>query len=83
MNTDPREIVFTDLAQNRRCYLVIPRSGRLHPDRDEPKIGIRHPGCKSLADITVELDAFWCLQCQWNGRVSGNWVIDQVRKTGI
>ena len=58
---------FTDLVRLRECELVI-EPGRL------PRV--RHPGCIVLADVSVELDAFYCRFCQWNGRVPGAWVHD-------
>lgn len=40
--------------------------------------GVGHPDCDQLADVSLELDAFYCSACRWNGRVSGAWVVDQL-----
>lgn len=37
---------------------------------------VEHPGCKELADVSVDLDAFFCTTCHWNGRISGAWAFD-------
>lgn len=55
---------FTDPISGEECALVIPAGGRP---------GIAHPRCPALADLAVELDAFYCPACGWNGRVSGAW----------
>jgi hypothetical protein len=39
---------------------------------DDP-IGVEHPGCDSRADVTAELDCFYCTDCGRNGRISGAW----------
>ncbi|SRR6266566_3003174 len=72
-------LAFTDLVSNQRCELVIPPGGRVYPGPGEPKIGVAHPGCPAVADLAVELDAFWCPACGWNGRVSGAWCVDMIR----
>jgi hypothetical protein len=64
---------FTDLASGAECELVIPLGGRVYPRDGEPQIGVAHPECAELADLAVELDAFYCRFCQWNGRISGAW----------
>jgi len=59
--------VFTDYITGDRCFLVV-QSG--------VKPGIRHPKCPVMADIIVELDAFYCLECHYSGRISGAWARD-------
>jgi hypothetical protein len=75
-------IAFTDLASNQECTLIIPLQGKVFPGPDDAKIGIAHPGCPMLADLAIELDAFWCPRCKWNGRVSGAWCADLIRSSG-
>jgi hypothetical protein len=75
------EHAFRDPIRDMTCVLVIPADGRIFPLRGEPKIGIAHPGCESLADLSVELDAFYCQACRWNGRVSGAWCVDMIDAT--
>lgn len=53
--------------------LVIPNGGRLLPRDGEPKIGVAHDGCLELADLSLDLDAFYCVACGLNGRISGAW----------
>lgn len=73
---------FTDLVRMAECELVIPPGGQIYPAAPgQPKIGVAHPGaagevCVVLADIAIELDAFYCPLCQWNGRISGAWCLD-------
>lgn len=69
----PRRYVFND--RGFICALVIPEGGRL---AGHPKIGIEHPGCPMLADLALELDAFYCTRCTVNGRVSGAWCVAMV-----
>lgn len=70
---------FTDMVSGRECTLVIPPDGRLFPKPGEPMVGIRHPDCDELADVSVILDAFFCSRCSHgNGRVSGAWCIDMI-----
>jgi hypothetical protein len=70
---------FTDPITEASCVLVVPAGGRVWPRPGEPKIGVEHPGCPELADLCVDLDAFYCpapAGCGWNGRVSGAWALD-------
>lgn len=82
----PAAVPFTDLAGGAECVLVIPPGGKVYPDAPgDPKIGVIHPGapgeaCIRVADLALELDAFFCPLCQWNGRVSGGWAADQIRR---
>jgi len=75
---------FTDDVSGQPCELVIPPGGKVHPDAPgDPKIGVRHPSvpgeaCIVLADLEIELDAFYCRLCQWNGRISGAWAADMI-----
>ncbi len=66
---------FVDPVRDSPCALVIPDDGRLFR---EPKIGIAHPNCDTLADLSIELDAFYCPACAWNGRVSGAWCAEMI-----
>lgn len=51
---------FTDLVSGRVCELVVPEGGAVFPREGQPKTGIMHPGCGTVADLAVMLDAFWC-----------------------
>ena len=73
-----RELPFIDPISGKRCFLVIPAGGHCYPAIGQPKIGIRHPRCVILADLAAELDAFWCRNCHWNGRISGQWAMDKI-----
>lgn len=73
-----REVTY-DPIRHHNVTLVIPDGGRIFPSDGEPKIGIEHPGCDQLADLSVELDAFYCQACKWNGRVSGAWAVDRIQ----
>lgn len=37
---------------------------------------VEHPRCDHPADVSADLDAFYCTQCRWNGRISGAWAVD-------
>ena len=74
-----REATFTDPIREQQCTLVIPPGGHVFPEPGEPKIGVAHPGCETVADLTIELDAFWCAAWHWNGRVSGAWCLDEIK----
>ena len=77
---DEIRVAFTDLVRMAQCTLVIPPGGQVHPAAPgHPKIGVAHPGCIRVADLALELDAFFCPLCQWNGRVSGAWCAGQIR----
>ena len=67
---------FTDDVGGGWCELVVPAGGKIYPQDGEPKIGIAHPRCISIADLAIELDAFFCPTCKRNGRVSGAWCRD-------
>lgn len=38
--------------------------------------GVEHLGCDRLANVSPELDAFYCSACQTGGRISGAWFMD-------
>lgn len=60
--------VFTDDVSGQPCELVAGETGA----------GVRHPDCGYLAVLAVELDAFYCTKCGWNGRISGAWAADLI-----
>jgi hypothetical protein len=64
------------------CTLVVPPGGRVFPQAGEAKIGVEHPRCDAVADLAIELDAFFCPACKRNGRVSGAWCADVIRSAG-
>jgi hypothetical protein len=67
-------VPFTDLAHRAGCVLVIPPGGRVYPAGPGAlQIGVEHPGCTRVADLALDLDAFFCPSCQRNGRISGRW----------
>lgn len=37
---------------------------------------VRHPNCRSMADVIIELDAFYCMKCHFGGRISGAWAAE-------
>ena len=67
---------FIDLVSHVEVVLLVPPGGRLYPKPGEPAIGVKHPNCDRLADVSIELDCFYCQDCRWNGRISGAWVYD-------
>ena len=69
---------FTDDVSGDTCYLVIPPGGNIFAVPGQPKTGVRHPGCDAVADLCMDLDAFWCPACKWNGRISGAWAADVI-----
>lgn len=83
---------FTDLVTRSICELVVPVGGAISVPRNHPeipKIGIRHtsnsgeslpdgPACDELADLSIDLDAFYCPSCGRSGRVSGAWCVDVI-----
>jgi hypothetical protein len=66
---------FTDLVSGRTCAVVIGPA----TDLFDGETGVAHPGCDQLADISINLDAFYCRVCRYSGRVSGAWVVDLLR----
>ena len=69
---DAQRHEFTEPITGETRTLVIPAGGRLFGAFGS-KIGIEHPGCMVLADLSLELDAFYCMRCRTTGRVSGAW----------
>ena len=69
---------FTDDVSGQPCELVIPPGGKVFPAPGEPKTGVRHPDCPAVADLCMDLDAFYCQLCQWNGRISGAWAAGMI-----
>jgi len=63
-------VAFHDPIGDGVCVLVVPLGG---------KAGVEHPGCDALADLALDLDAFFCPRCHRNGRVSGAWAADVIR----
>lgn len=66
---NPVEIPFTEPVSGRECELVSDGKDR----------GVRHESCPDLAEIVLELDAFYCTKCHMNGRISGAWVVSAER----
>jgi hypothetical protein len=60
---------FTDPVSGQQCTLRI--DGTQYGDA-----GVEHPGCERLADVSPDLDAFYCPGCGWNGRISGAWFME-------
>ena len=61
--------VFTDYSTGDRCFLVIEPGG---------KPGVRHPDCPVMAALIAELDACYCMECGYSGRVPGRWAVEIV-----
>ena len=75
--TDPmtgtaRAEVFIDGVSRRHCTLVIDPA---KPLWDGGAV-VQHPDCEHPADVSVDLDCFYCQSCRWNGRISGAWAYD-------
>lgn len=60
---------FTEWVTGETCYVVI--NGEKGPI-------VQHRGCPQMAPVTMELDAFYCTKCRFNGRISGAWVADLI-----
>jgi hypothetical protein len=83
--TTPAQAVrkpFHEDVRGGQCVLVVPPGGKVYPKAGEAKIGIEHPGCTEVADLAIELDAFFCPACHRNGRVSGMWCRDVIEAAG-
>ncbi len=67
---------FTDPVSGRVCDLTF-----IGPDPSwwDHTAGVAHPDCSMLADVSAEIDAFYCPECRWNGRLSGMWATDCLR----
>ena len=70
---------FVDEVRGGECVLVVPAGGKVFPRSGEPKIGVVHPHCVTVADLALHLDAFFCPACHRNGRISGFWAADVIK----
>lgn len=69
--------LFRDPISGRECMLRV----GIDVDRLRPGmvgLGVRHGTCDQLADVSPDLDCFFCPGCGWNGRVSGAWAMDML-----
>lgn len=55
------------------CTLVIPLTSA-------KRAAVAHPHCTKLADLSADLDAFFCRSCHQNGRISGAWATDMIER---
>lgn len=69
--TAQRRRPFTDPVRGDECMLHVEP---MQPAFDG--IWVEHPGCEELADVSIDLDAFYCAACGRSGRVSGAWALD-------
>lgn len=60
-----RQYPFTDPVSGRECIVHF---------GDAP--GVEHPDCIYRAEVSPDLDAFFCFECSFNGRISGAWFMD-------
>lgn len=65
---------FTDPVSGRSVVLVMTDDPESRPY--DGSHGVRHDGCDRLADVSPELDAFYCRACRFSGRISGAWFMD-------
>lgn len=65
--------VFTDPTTGAECTLVIDETAA-------GEHGVEHPGCTTLADVVVQLDAWWCSDGDHHGRVDGAWATERWRE---
>jgi hypothetical protein len=73
--------VFTDLISRRECVLRVGLGvDRLRPGL--PGAVVLHGECPTPADVSPDLDCFYCPDCRWNGRISGAWVMDVLAEDG-
>jgi hypothetical protein len=56
---------FTDPVSGRECTVHFGEAP-----------GVEHPDCTFRAEVSPEIDAFYCRHCGWNGRISGAWFMD-------
>jgi hypothetical protein len=63
-----RCIWFVDPMQHLPFLLIICGS----------EIGVMHKGCRWGADVSIDLDSFFCHRCGCNGRISGAWVLERL-----
>lgn len=64
---------FTEPVHDVNCILVIPVTA-------SRMVTVLHPHCSNGADISPDLDAFFCPDCGYNGRISGKFVYDMTRR---
>lgn len=62
---------FTDPIKGDECTLHVEP---MQPAFDG--IWVEHAGCDELADVSADLDAWYCPACSRSGRVSGVWAMD-------
>lgn len=68
---------FHDPISGLRCVLQAGAGvDRLRPGL--PGLGVMHGTCPQLADVSPDLDCFYCPECRWNGRISGAWAMDML-----
>lgn len=71
------EHLFRDPTTDRECMLQVGVGvDRLRPGL--PGLAVRHGQCPTLADVSPDLDCFYCQTCRWNGRISGAWAMDML-----
>ena len=66
-NVASQPMTFRDPITGLKCELIA-----------IPETGVAHPRCTTLADLCIELDAFYCPDCRMNGRISGAWAMKLV-----
>lgn len=66
---------FTDPVTGRECVLVVRPVERLFD-----ALLVEHDDCDTLAEVSADLDCFFCRDCHWNGRISGAWAVDMWEK---
>lgn len=62
---------FMDGVRRDECILHVWPAGTLFDG-----LKVEHPGCACLADVSADLDAWYCPACSRSGRVSGAWAVD-------
>lgn len=45
-----------------------------------PGMVVVHGDCPTPADVSPDLDCFYCPTCGWNGRISGQWAMDMLAR---
>ena len=67
---------FVDPISGELLQLVIALS---EPSFFDGRSGVLHPGCNFLADVSADLDAFYCNHCGRGGRISGMWAVAAIQ----
>lgn len=62
---------FMDGVRGDECTLLVDPTLPLFEG-----LKVVHTGCSELADVSADLDAWFCTACQRSGRVSGAWAVD-------